>query len=231
MQQKELASLLDISPAMVSRLAKRGMPTDTLERATRWRKRHLEPGRVKGSRMGTVEAAFHPTALVASLAMGTVMTQPQALHEHDEETVEPSLPGDLSQDRINAVALAGPASLAIVELWSQATRHAQASGSETAGEMVVELRALLRRLPFGGNPCMALGVWLALTDYGMHPEAELRLATDLDTLLNPNQFAARVSPAYPNRGVHWLEDTACDWEGYGVNGWPVGWEDGLEDDD
>jgi len=53
MQQNELAALLDISPAMVSRLAKRGMPTDTVERAERWRKRHLEPGRVKGSRFGT----------------------------------------------------------------------------------------------------------------------------------------------------------------------------------
>jgi hypothetical protein len=51
MQQKELATLLDISPAMVSRLAKRGMPTDTLERAERWRRRHLEPGRVKGARI------------------------------------------------------------------------------------------------------------------------------------------------------------------------------------
>lgn len=50
MQQNELAKLLDISTAMVSRLAKRGMPTDTLERAQRWRKRHLEPGRVKGAR-------------------------------------------------------------------------------------------------------------------------------------------------------------------------------------
>ena len=51
MQQNELATLLDISPAMVSRLAKRGMPTDTLERAERWRRRHLEPGRVKGARL------------------------------------------------------------------------------------------------------------------------------------------------------------------------------------
>lgn len=51
MQQKELATLLDISPAMVSRLAKRGMPTDSLERAERWRRRHLEPGRVKGARL------------------------------------------------------------------------------------------------------------------------------------------------------------------------------------
>ena len=50
MQQKELANLLGVSPAIVSRHAKRGMPTDTLERAQRWRKRHLEPGRVKGAR-------------------------------------------------------------------------------------------------------------------------------------------------------------------------------------
>lgn len=53
MLKKELADALGISGAMVSKLAKRGMPTDSLERAQRWRKRHLEPGRVKGQRMGT----------------------------------------------------------------------------------------------------------------------------------------------------------------------------------
>lgn len=50
MLNKELAQLLGVSESMVSRLAKRGMPIDSLERAQRWRKRHLEPGRVKGSR-------------------------------------------------------------------------------------------------------------------------------------------------------------------------------------
>lgn len=50
MQQKELATLLGVSAAMVSRHAKQGMPTDTLERAEKWRRRHLEPGRVKGAR-------------------------------------------------------------------------------------------------------------------------------------------------------------------------------------
>jgi hypothetical protein len=60
MQQNELAKLLDISPAMVSRLAKRGMPTDTLERAQRWRKRHLEPGRVKGSRFDPKQPSKAP---------------------------------------------------------------------------------------------------------------------------------------------------------------------------
>lgn len=50
MMKKELAALLGISGAMVSKLSKRGMPTDSLERAQRWRKRHLDPGRVKGTR-------------------------------------------------------------------------------------------------------------------------------------------------------------------------------------
>lgn len=50
MTKKELAALLGISGAMVTKLAKRGMPTNSLERAERWRKRHLEPGRVKGTR-------------------------------------------------------------------------------------------------------------------------------------------------------------------------------------
>ncbi len=57
MLQKELATALDISPAMVSKLAKRGMPTDTLERAQRWRKRHLEPGRLKARPLDAVAHA------------------------------------------------------------------------------------------------------------------------------------------------------------------------------
>jgi len=62
MLKKELATALGISGAMVSKLAKRGMPTDSLERAQRWRRRHLEPGRVKGQRMGTTAPAIAPEA-------------------------------------------------------------------------------------------------------------------------------------------------------------------------
>lgn len=207
MQQKELASLLDISPAMVSRLAKRGMPTDTLERAEKWRRRHLEPGRVKGSRIDTVKLGPCKPANLAITTQGK------------------NHPGNLLQDRINAAALSGAVSLATVELWSNATRHAQASGAATLGEMVTELRALLRRLQIDDAPRMALGVWLALTDYSMHSESELRQATDLDTLLDPNGFAARVNPDSPDWGVVWLNDFACDWEGCAVNGWPAGCED------
>lgn len=50
MTHTELAPLLGISISMVGRLAKRGMPVDTLEKAERWRKRNLSPARVKGNR-------------------------------------------------------------------------------------------------------------------------------------------------------------------------------------
>lgn len=60
MQQKQLAKLLGISPAMVSRLHKRGMPIDCPERAKRWRKRHLEPGRVKGVRFDPTQPTELP---------------------------------------------------------------------------------------------------------------------------------------------------------------------------
>jgi hypothetical protein len=209
MQQRELASQLDISPAMVSRLAKRGMPTDTLERAEKWRRRHLEPSRIKGTRIDTVKAA-----------PGKPASQAQS-----ETTQGNEHPSDMTQDRIKAAALAGPVSLAIVELWSNTTRHAQASGADAAGQLLLELRALLRRLKPGDDPRMALGVWLALTDYSMCPDCELRQATDLDALLSPNDFAARVNPDCPNWGDVWLHDMACDWEGYAVNGWPAGYED------
>lgn len=72
MLKKELASALGISPAMVSKLVARGMPADTIERAQRWRKRHLEPGRIKGNR-------FDPAAAKARLGSAAApATTPQA---------------------------------------------------------------------------------------------------------------------------------------------------------
>lgn len=65
MEKQQLARLLGISPSMVSRLAKRGMPTDSVERAARWRRRHLEPGRVKGMRAGTAPPPEAPPVQAA----------------------------------------------------------------------------------------------------------------------------------------------------------------------
>lgn len=53
MNRKELALELGISGAMVTKLAKRGMPTEDLEKARRWRKRNLQTLRTKGVRIDT----------------------------------------------------------------------------------------------------------------------------------------------------------------------------------
>lgn len=50
MTQNELAAALGITPAQVSQLKRRGMPTDDVARAQRWRNRHLQTGRMKGIR-------------------------------------------------------------------------------------------------------------------------------------------------------------------------------------
>ena len=50
---KDLAAGLGISPAMVTKLKKRGMPTISVEAAAKWRRRHLEPARTVGMRAGT----------------------------------------------------------------------------------------------------------------------------------------------------------------------------------
>jgi hypothetical protein len=86
MQQNELAKLLGISPAMVSRLAKRGMPTDTVERAERWRKRHLEPGRVKGSRFDA--AQFNKATTPATPAPAAAAIPGESLAEVEAAGVE-----------------------------------------------------------------------------------------------------------------------------------------------
>lgn len=59
MNGKDMAAALGISEAMVSRLRKRGMPMDELERAERWRRRNMAPARMKGARMDIQQA---PTA-------------------------------------------------------------------------------------------------------------------------------------------------------------------------
>ena len=48
--QNHLAELLGISKGAASKQAGRGMPTNTLEAATAWRKKNLNPAAIKGSR-------------------------------------------------------------------------------------------------------------------------------------------------------------------------------------
>ena len=99
MLKKELADALGISGPMVSKLAKRGMPTDSVERAQRWRKRHLEPGRIKSNR-AKGDPNKSPTPAPPSGAGGRVEVRPaprpptQACPDDEDEFTGP-LDGDL----------------------------------------------------------------------------------------------------------------------------------------
>jgi len=222
MQQKELASLLDISPAMVSRLAKRGMPTDTLERAERWRKRHLEPGRVKGSRFGTVKATARKPASLASHAT------PQG-PAHDLSDADLAAAGAW----LDSVTLPDSSTPAVVptlvdlEAMGQLADAALVLRNTYAGAVrIFQLRNQLRTIDPRMIPRLSVRVWLALTDYMLHDESEVWNTPDMGELLTPGEFGERVAPGYP-----WTGDTvlweACDLDDNALNGWP----DGAGDDD
>lgn len=179
MQQKDLAALLGVSPAIVSRHAKKGMPTDTLERAEKWRRRHLEPGRVKGTRYE---------------------------------------PGSISKP---APARAAPrVSIADVEHASDLVDGALARGNQDAANVkIIQLRGLLRQLPDDASPRLTLRVWLALTVYMLHEEAEVRNAPDVGALLTPGEFGVRWrnTDIWP---AHVVLFEACDWDDNAIHGYP-----------
>ncbi|CAN5409450.1 hypothetical protein BH10PSE16_BH10PSE16_41260 [soil metagenome] len=187
--KKELAELLGVSASMVSRLAKRGMPVDSLERAERWRKRHLEPGRVKGMRYDRDEKTRPPAparpAVAAKFGAG---------------------PGVATLEATRAVAAA--VGLALTE-----------GKDDQAATMLAPLRDLLRTLPGDALPRMPLCVWLALVEFSLHEDADVRNSPDVCDVLNPEEFAQRVKNDGVKMGPVWL-DFACDWSGYSVNGWP-----------
>lgn len=178
MLKKELAALLDISPAMVSRLAKQGMPVDTVERAKRWRKRHLEPSRIKGSR-------FDANALPVSVKLE-----------------EP------------------PSTFVEVARVAVLTNTALANANDTdfdANKLLEPLRVMLQQLPDNARPRIPLRVWLALVDWVLSEKSALRQATDLESVLNPDEFSARTGAQISGRS--WLE-LACDFSVFSITGFP-----------
>jgi hypothetical protein len=83
MNGSEMAAALGLSPAMVSKLRKRGMPMDTVERAERWRKRHLNHLRSKGVRIDTPRPPAMMTVRRQAPAVGRAPT-PDALDSFAE---------------------------------------------------------------------------------------------------------------------------------------------------
>jgi hypothetical protein len=121
MKGKDLALALGISEAMVSKLRKRGMPTDSVERAVRWRRRHLEPGRVRGVR------ADRPRVQTPAVGEGDrsrldLVAQLADLAAADFARWEPQLRTALRAVPVAARPLVGmPA-----EVWQQLTEYGHA---------------------------------------------------------------------------------------------------------
>ena len=199
MLRKDLAVDLGISGAMVSKLAKRGMPTDSLERAQRWRKRHLEPGRVKGVRF---DPNYIAPAQPAPAAPPPVNPAPQTHAETEQKLTR------AAEVAAKCVGIA-----------------LRVDGLASIPPLIAELRDVLRELPPGAQPEMPLRVWIALVDWVLRVDAEVRSHPDQDQVITPAQFSALVTLAGDADGLGWLNE-ACDWHDYSLLAEPSeDWED------
>lgn len=108
MLKQELADALNISAPMVSRLARRGMPTDSIASARRWREQNLEFSRRKEHRMPSVprrparaerEAELERQAADAALVTVEVLGRlaNRALEAGEFDSVAPDLRAALAR--------------------------------------------------------------------------------------------------------------------------------------
>lgn len=190
MTKTELAAALNISTSMVSRLAKRGMPTDTPERAERWRKRHLEPGRIKGSRFDPKQKARTPATTVATSNPAAAALPAELLAE--VETAGAELDKTLTEGNQEWAAV-------MVQQARELLRKLPANARPR-----LSLRAWLAMVEWLIHPeCEILhapdkGTLLTPVQFGMRWQGW---------------------PDYPLLNEHTL-DAACDWHDISVTGWP-----------
>ena len=220
MNQKELAAALGISGAMVSRLKKQGMPIDDPDRARRWRKRHLEPGRIKGSRFDPNRPKATPTP--------TLARQPARA----AQPAQPGRPAAALPDELAAEAVAS-VEAAAVELDQALVSDDQA----WAAAMVPQVRQALRHLTQcidpddqATEPRLSLRVWLALCDYALTFDDAAKGGNPA-ALLTPSQFAQHHRPGHDTYRLknHHILEFAADWNDYAANGWPSYPEDDEAD--
>jgi hypothetical protein len=166
MLKKDLAEKLGISPSMVSRLAKRGMPTDSQERAQRWRRRHLEPGRTVGSR-------FDPARSRRKAQGATPGPAPAALEARPAHAIG----CDLAH------------LLRVAELLG----HCLETGrGELVGALSERLRAQLRGTPNHAAPALALRVWRALAGWALLEPPQVSAAPQAQDL-TASEFAGLIA--------------------------------------
>jgi hypothetical protein len=140
--RKELALALGISGSMVSRLARRGMPTDKgLEAAEKWGRGKTEPAMIKGIRAGTTRAApavfgdvsnSSTVDLAAAAALARVRRLAQLAHDalagNSFEIVAPML-----RQALRAVSpTARPHVAMSLQVWDKLTEEIPGGGGGAA---------------------------------------------------------------------------------------------------
>ena len=207
MKQYELAQQLGITPGMVSRLVKKGMPTDSLERAQRWRKRHLEPGRIKGARFVlNAKPAVKPAPAHAPQDPDL-----QILEDDWDDAELLRLHGMVDElDQETAFRVLDRLDEAIARHGRELGRLLDA-GRPVEPERVKYMRALLRAFyaTDPNAPVLPLSLWLLLVDHALAMASPLRSMDVRGMVCNPGQFGQLVRP---ESGLHigWLNDARDD---------------------
>lgn len=150
MSQKDLARALGVSPALVSRLKKRGMPTHSAEAAKAWRSRNVGPY-VK-SPASAYAIPTTPTPIAAAVRASTAPPPRPA--------DPPGDPFAATVDELEA-ALHGAAVMPADDAVACATALGQMAGQRLAageplGELEPTLRAALRAVPLQARERVAL---------------------------------------------------------------------------
>lgn len=94
MLKKDLAIGLGVSAAMVTKLSKRGMPTDSVEHAQQWREKNLEPSRLKSNK-GWDSTEARPSLAGDPVEVRNPAMQPSQPAQFDSGELGDVLDGDL----------------------------------------------------------------------------------------------------------------------------------------
>lgn len=191
MKLKDLAIALGISASMAGRLARRGMPTETVEKAAAWRKRHLNPFQMKGQRIGqagsrNATAGQHLAAL-------------------------PDVGGPIDSGRRGEQLTASTRVDLVDMLGSEFQAALEAENMPRAENLLVALRAAMRAVPVTHRACVQLSasVWDELT-------AHLDLAPDLEAMPPASSVCADTPEGLSdeeadNMGAFWYRVAIGEW--------------------
>jgi hypothetical protein len=96
---------------------------------------------------------------------------------------------------------------------------------------IMRLRSMIRQSTHvieDENIRLTVRVWVALLDYMMHKDAEIRQAPNMGAYLTPGECGERIAPEGGGWAAHTVLWECCDFDDNAINGWPDG--EGESDD-